>query len=103
MSELVRICGRADLPAEGQVKEIAAGGRMLCVANVGGEISALGNTCPHREGPLGQGWLEDGHVICPWHAWAFDVKTGVSAHSPQARVEVYPLRIQGDDVLGEIE
>jgi nitrite reductase (NADH) small subunit len=103
MSELVRICGRADLPAEGQVKEIQAGVRMFCVANVGGEISALGDTCPHRGGPLGQGWLEDGHIICPWHAWAFDAKTGVSSHNPQASVEVYPLRISGEDVLAEVE
>jgi nitrite reductase (NADH) small subunit len=102
MSELVRICGRAELPAPGQVKEIQAGNTTLCVANVNGEFTALGNECPHRHGPLGQGTIEDGYVICPWHAWAFDVKSGISSHSPNAKVEVFPVKVLGEDVLVDL-
>lgn len=102
MSEFVRICGKADLPAKGEVCEVVAGDKTLCVANIGGLIRAVDNVCPHRQGPLGQGIVEHGKVVCPWHGWAFDLETGVSAHSAAATVEVYAIRVEGDDVLAEL-
>jgi nitrite reductase (NADH) small subunit len=102
MSEFVRICGRTDLPSPGEAREVFAGGKSLCVANVDGRVTVLDNVCPHREGPLGQGTVEDGKIVCPWHAWAFDLKTGVSTHSVDARVGVHKLRIDGEDVFAEI-
>src|SRR5664279_1535561 len=99
MSEFVRICGKGELPAVGQVAEMFIGTTPYCIANVAGAFSVLGGICPHREGPLGQGTIEEGHVICPWHAWAFDVKSGVSAHSANVKVEVYPVKVIEEDVL----
>ena len=87
MPELVRVCAESELPGEGQVCEMAGGA--LCVARVNGEIAVLDNACPHHQGPLGQGMVEDGRVVCPFHAWAFDVKTGEAMHNPQARVQIY--------------
>jgi nitrite reductase (NADH) small subunit len=72
------------------------------VANVNGEISAMDNICPHRQGPLGQGIIEGGKVVCPWHAWAFDVKTGAAVHNPSAHVQIYEVKIEGDDVLARM-
>jgi nitrite reductase (NADH) small subunit len=97
MPDLVRICSERDLPAEGEVCEMA-GGR-LCVARVGGEIAVLDNTCPHREGPLGQGMIEDGRVVCPYHGWAFDVKTGAALHNPQAKVRIYEAVVKDGELL----
>ena len=102
MSEFVRICAKAALPPSGEAREIALGEKTLCVANDNGAISAMDNVCPHRGGPLGQGMLEGGKLICPWHAWAFDMKTGEAVHSPQTRVDVYEVKIDGDDVLARI-
>jgi nitrite reductase (NADH) small subunit len=99
MSEFVRILSKAELPGDGEAREIPCDGKMLCIANVDGKISAMDNVCPHRGGPLGEGIVENGKVVCPWHAWAFDVVTGVAEHSPNDRVEVYPVKIEGDDVL----
>ena len=103
MGQFVRICGKVDLPAEGHVTEIQTATVTLCLANVGSEISALNNVCPHRQGPLGQGVIEEGHVICPWHAWAFDVKTGAYAHQPQAVLKIYPVKVLGEDVLADLD
>ncbi|HEX3437753.1 MAG TPA: Rieske (2Fe-2S) protein [Pseudacidobacterium sp.] len=102
MSEFVRICAKTDLPPEGEAREIIAGDRALCIANVAGEISAMDNVCPHRGGPLGQGMIEGNKIICPWHAWAFDVKTGAAEHTPLARVEIYEVKIEGEDVLARL-
>lgn len=103
MSEFVRILSTAELPADGEAREVPCDGRMLCIANVGGSISAMDNVCPHRGGPLGEGIVENGKVICPWHAWAFDVVTGEAEHSPSDKVAVYRVRIEGEDVLVQID
>ncbi len=102
MSEFVRICALGEAPGPGEVAEMQAGGRAICVANVDGQLCALDNVCPHRQGPLGEGWVEDGAVICPWHSWAFEAKTGEGVHNPGMRVEVFPLKVEGGEVLIEM-
>ena len=102
MREAVKLCTRAELPAEGQAKEFPVGGKMLCVAMIGGKPTAINNVCPHRGGPLAEGTIEDGKVVCPWHQWEFDLASGVSTHSPDAKVDVYPVTMAGEDVLVEM-
>lgn len=98
MGELVRICAKGELPAEGQAKEFSAGGKVLCVANVDGVIRALDNECPHRGGPLAEGLIEGGKVVCPWHAWAFDPATGATGESKE-KVAVYSVSVSGEEVF----
>ena len=62
----------------------------------------MDNVCPHRGGPLGQGMIEGGKLICPWHAWAFDLKTGQAAHTAMAKVPVYEVKVEGEDVLAKL-
>ena len=83
--------------------EADAAGVAICLANFKGELSALDNLCPHREGPLGQGWMEGETVICPWHSWAFHVKTGLSEYPADESVNVFPVRVYDEQVLVEIE
>jgi len=99
VAKWVRICGVAEAPAPGNVMEADAEGVGVCLANLNGELSALENLCPHRQGPLGQGWIEGETVVCPWHSWTFHVKTGKSEYPVDEAVEVYPVRVEGEDVL----
>ena len=46
------------------------------VHELDGGWSALDNRCPHQGGPLGDGQLDDGWLICPWHAYQYDTTTG---------------------------
>ncbi len=103
MAQWVRLCGVAEAPAEGKVMEAEVGERAICLANVGGELSAVDNLCPHQQGPLGAGWLEGDHVVCPWHSWSFSLKTGEAAAPERARVDVFPVKIEGGEVLVDIE
>lgn len=75
---------------------------MVCVANVNGEITAMDNVCAHRGGPLGQGTIEHGKLVCPWHGWVFNPRTGEAVHHANERVQVYPVRIDGEDVKIEL-
>ena len=103
MSQRIRIASTSELPAPGEAKEFDAAGTMVCVVNDNGEISAVDNQCLHHGAPLGQGGVvAEGRLICPWHAWAWDPKTGVCGHDPSRRLRVYPIKVEGDDVLVEV-
>lgn len=64
-----------------------------------GAVHAVSNVCPHRGGPLAEGFVDDGVVSCPWHGWEFSLTSGAAAHRDDIRVTCYPARIEGDDVI----
>ncbi|MCI0351773.1 MAG: Rieske (2Fe-2S) protein [Acidobacteriales bacterium] len=103
MATFVKIGSKADLPGPGEAKEFPVGDKVVCVANVDGNISAMDNVCIHRGGPLGQGIIEGDKLVCPWHGWQYDPKTGAAAHNPAAKVKVYPIKLEGNDVLVELD
>ncbi len=102
MPQFVRIASRSELPGLNEAKEFTVGDKTICVANVNGVYAAVDNVCSHRGGPLGQGVIMDGKLICPWHGWQYDVVTGVPAQNASLPVSVFRLNIEGDDVLVEI-
>jgi nitrite reductase (NADH) small subunit len=97
----VKIAAQSDLPGINAAKEFVCGDKTVCVANVDGEIRAMDNICLHRGGPLGEGVISNGKVVCPWHGWEWDPKTG-QAGPPGAKIAVYPVKIEGGDVLIEL-
>jgi nitrite reductase/ring-hydroxylating ferredoxin subunit len=97
MGEFVRVAGTADVkPGHGIVAEVK--GKILAVFNVDGTFHAIDNTCVHRGGPLGEGDLEGNVVSCPWHGWQFNVATGECVKNPSAKVEVYQVKVEGEDI-----
>jgi len=102
MEHWVKLCTLTEAPEPNKACEISVEGVDVCLANVNGELHALDNWCPHRRGPLGQGWVEGGAIVCPWHAWAFDLKTGLTLPPEKSHVDVLPVRVEGDDVLVDI-
>src|SRR6266567_8972999 len=102
MSNFIKLTTKSELPAENEAKEFPCGGKVICVANVSGTITAMDNVCLHRGGPLGQGTIEGGKVVCPWHGWQWDPKTGQAAHNPAAKLSIYPCKIENGDVMIEV-
>jgi nitrite reductase (NADH) small subunit len=102
MSNFTKLTTQSELPPEGEAREFPCGGKTICVANVNGTISAMDNICLHRGGPLGQGMIEGNKLVCPWHGWQWDPKTGEAVHNPAAKVAVYPLKVENGDVLIEM-
>jgi nitrite reductase/ring-hydroxylating ferredoxin subunit len=98
----VKLTTQSELPAPGEAKEFEVGDKVICVANVSGTISAMDNVCLHQGGPLGQGMIEGDKIVCPWHGWQYDPKTGQVAHNLTARVSVYPIRVENSDVIIEL-
>ena len=56
-----------------------------------GGFYAVENACPHRGAPLAEGLIGDGTVICPFHAWKFDLATGTCRNDP-TRLRTYAVR-----------
>ena len=66
----------ADDPEVGEVTSAVVAGRAVCLARIKRGLGALDNRCPHQGGPLGEGTIEDGWLICPWHGYEYDPITG---------------------------
>lgn len=94
-----RVCAAAEIP-EGEVRVVQCGDRSLAVSHVDGAYYAIDNVCTHDNGPLGEGRLQRGRVICPRHGAAFDAKTGRVLSLPAVRdVRAFDTTLEGDDVL----
>ena len=98
MAEYVRILAQSDLPPAGMVRDVTVAGRSLCVANVNGAICVLDGTCPHEGGPLGEGTIENGRVVCPWHSYAFDVHTGEAQDDPSVKAEILEAKVENGEL-----
>ena len=97
MGDFVRVASTADVKP-GQAVVVEVNGKTLAVFNVDGAFHAIDNTCVHRGGPLGEGDIHGKVVACPWHGWQFDVTTGECVKNPSAKVEVYQVKVEGDEI-----
>ena len=102
MSQWVRIGAVSEMPVEGRAKAFEAAGVPICVARIQGQLAALHNECPHHGALLSEGTIEHGRVVCAWHGWSFDPKTGAELRNPLGSATVYRLRFEGDDVMCEV-
>ena len=80
----------------GRVATVVAGGRALCVTRTPEGWGVLDNRCPHQGGPLGDGQLENGFVICPWHAYEYDPTTGQPPPGFLDGATAYQTRVDGN-------
>ena len=102
MPNFVKVANISDLnPGENKVVNI--NGVDVGLFNVDGEFFAINNTCLHRGGPLGEGFLEGDVVTCPWHGWRYNVKTGANMMMPNQKVAVYKVKVEGNDVMVSLE
>jgi 3-phenylpropionate/trans-cinnamate dioxygenase ferredoxin subunit len=75
----------------------------IALFNLGGTFYAIDDTCPHRGGPLSQGFIQGDVVVCPWHGARFRLGTGEVLSPPaQQGVACYPVRVHGQDIEIEI-
>lgn len=102
MSRFVEVAKKSQIPEDGVIG-VEVDGKILALVNLNGEIYALDDSCPHEAGPLSEGELEGGEIVCPWHASHFDVKTGRVTMDPAMQdIATYKVRLVGDAVEVEI-
>jgi len=89
-------------PREGRCVEIA--GHQVAIFNTTDGLIAVENRCPHRGGPLADGILNGTAVVCPLHAWKFDLRSGACINHPEASAALvrYPTRVEDGIVSIEL-
>ncbi len=87
---------------EDQVTTVVAGGRAICLTRTAAGYGALDNRCPHQGGPLGDGQIEDGYVICPWHAYQYDPVDGKPPAGFGDTATAYPCQERDGKLLVEV-
>ena len=97
-SSWVEVAKDADL-TEGTPICVDVQGTKVMVVRSGGSIRALADACAHEGGPLHEGKIEDGCVVCPWHASRFDLSDGAPVGGPSAYPQpTLEVRIVGGKV-----
>src|SRR3974377_867076 len=97
----VKVASLHALPP-GTVMEAVVGDNSYAVCNVRGEVYALDGICPHAGGPLGQGALHGEVLVCPWHAWEYDCRTGANIGSDDLTIDKVPTKLENGDVFIDV-
>lgn len=99
---LVKVLDASKFPP-GSLCQITVAGRNFALCHtVDDGLHALAGDCPHSGGPLGHGALHGHTIVCPWHAWEFDCRTGACDFN-DSRLETFPVRVENGSIWIEIE
>ena len=90
-----------ELPRD-SVIEVEHEGNLYAICNAGDEYRAMSGVCPHNGGPLGQGTVIQGMVVCPWHMWEFDSHSGACLVDDRMGVPIYSVRVKESDILVDL-
>jgi len=82
----------------GAAIEVVAGGVVVALTNVEGQITALDGICAHQGGPLGKGELTGDCLTCPWHGWQYDARTGRQLLSSTIAQRRFATRVEADRI-----
>jgi nitrite reductase (NADH) small subunit len=99
-----RIAYCRDIPLR-EGRAVRVNGREIAIFNLGDRFVAVDNRCPHRGGPLADGIVSGATIVCPLHAWKFNLETGVGVGGPSQSscVETFHTRVENGVVLLELE
>jgi 3-phenylpropionate/trans-cinnamate dioxygenase ferredoxin subunit len=97
--EFIEIAPASELPNGGRLF-VDVGDKPIVIFNIAGGFFAIGDICTHDEGPLGDGVIEDHHIICPRHGAEFDVRNGKAISMPAAvDIPAYPVQIRDGKIF----
>ncbi len=100
--EFVRACALSDLPETGAI-QVELGGDEIAIVRTEGEVFAIRDWCSHAAVPLSDGEVDGYTIECWLHGSCFDLRTGKPTAMPATvAVPVYPVKIEGGDVLVSI-
>ncbi|MCZ2814401.1 MULTISPECIES: Rieske (2Fe-2S) protein [unclassified Modestobacter] len=102
-----RVCALSEVPEEGSLR-IELADIDVAVVQLDGEVYAIQDVCSHADVPLTDGDVDDVDgaptIECALHGSCFDLRTGQPTNLPATEpVPVYPVRVEGDDVLVDVD
>lgn len=98
-----KVAEKESLP-EGGVTTVTAGYHAVCLIHTAEHgYTALDNRCPHQGGPLGEGHLDGPWLLCPWHGYEYNPKTGEPPEGYGDYATPLPLELREDGIYVAIE
>jgi len=99
VADFQRACAVTDV-ADGSAVRVTIDGVPVAVVRSSGEVYAIHDVCSHANVALSEGEIDDQTIECWLHGSRFDLVTGRPTGLPATQpVPVYPVKIDGDDVL----
>lgn len=104
---------------EGLCRIIEIEGKEIGIYRIDGEYYGMLNYCVHQSGPICEGtlsgktvakyddWIwsydsEERYVVCPWHGWKFDVKSGQNVNDNRYTIPVYTVAVDDGEIFVEL-
>lgn len=94
----VDVCGIDEI-VNNRGKAITVAGERLAVFRYDDKVSVLSNVCQHQNGPLGEGRIVDGLVVCPWHGYQYKPDCGASPAPFTEKVPTFRAKVDAGRVL----
>jgi 3-phenylpropionate/trans-cinnamate dioxygenase ferredoxin subunit len=99
MAEFVKACAFDDV-TDGGALRVVIDGVPVAIVRSDGEVYAIQDVCSHANVALSEGEIEDQTIECWLHGSRFDLVSGRPTGLPATvPVPVYPVKIDGDDIL----
>ena len=86
----------ADTFEELEGKPFHVNGPHLAIFKSDDKFYAVDNRCPHMGYPMSEGSLRDGVLICHWHHWEFDLKSGGCFLASGDDLKAFPVEARDD-------
>ena len=90
-----KLCAVSDVE-EGKSKPFTVEGTHLALFKDNGSFHVVDNRCPHMGYPMSEGSVRDGVLICHWHHWEFDLKTGGCFLTAGDDLKAFPVEVRED-------
>lgn len=88
-----------DSLVEGVPRRVDHGDGAVVLVRSEGRVHGLGAQCAHLGAPMGEGWLQRGQIVCPWHGSRYDLATGRTTRGPAtAPLPCYETRVRDGQV-----
>lgn len=110
--------------ADRERRVIEEAGVEIGVFRLGDEYFAWESNCPHQGGPICQGRImnrvdevigaegrsegyrfveEDVHIVCPWHGFEFNIRTGRHPGDPETRLRGFEVALRDGAIYVRVE
>jgi len=93
------ICKLDEIPRSGG-RTVNAGALSIALFRLTDDsVKAIENRCPHKNGPLVEGVISGGDVLCPLHNWRVNLDSGEVAAPESGCVTRFPVKIEDGQVF----
>jgi nitrite reductase/ring-hydroxylating ferredoxin subunit/DMSO/TMAO reductase YedYZ heme-binding membrane subunit len=94
----VDVCAVSEIP-ETRARAVTLGGERVAVYRYDGRLSAVSGVCRHQNGPLAEGKIVAGCIVCPWHGYEYEPATGCAPPPFTEKLPTFSVRVHDGRVF----